>query len=107
MQKPAKSSRCFLTCLNLSALMEQAIHEKAWDQLQQVQQQWQYEVERCLQVMQAELEHDDVVEKLMRLLEDVQQKTQLLEAAMQALSKEHQHQLAGLQKTRAYLRAES
>ncbi|SIN96511.1 hypothetical protein SAMN05443662_1142 [Sulfurivirga caldicuralii] len=100
-------SNCYLTCLNLSALMEQAIQKRAWDQLQYLQARWQHEVASCIQTMEAEMERDDVLEKLMRLLEDVQQKTQLLEAAMQALSREHQQQLAGLQKTRTYLRAES
>jgi len=98
---------CFLTCLNLSAMMEQAIHQKAWDRLESLQQQWQREVVSCMKQMEAEMEKDDVLVKLMRLLEDVQEKTQLLEAAMKALSKEHQQQLAGLQKTRTYLHAES
>ncbi|RME59208.1 hypothetical protein D6779_04860 [Candidatus Parcubacteria bacterium] len=98
---------CYLSCLNLSALMAQAIEEKAWDKVQILQQRWQAAVQRCLQKMEAEMEKDDVVENLKRLLEDVQQKIALLEAAMEALTQEHQRQLAGLQKTRTYLHAES
>jgi len=98
---------CYLTCLNLSALMEQAIHDKAWDRLETLQQQWQREVSACIKQMEAEMDREDVLENLVRLLEDVQQKTQLLEAAMQALSRAHQQQLARLQKTRTYLHAES
>jgi len=100
------SERHYLACLNLSALMEQAVRDGDWARLEMLQQRWRAELSACVEAMQGEMERDETMEKLAHLLDDVQQKIQLIERAMQNLSRDYRNQANGLRKTQAYLQAD-
>lgn len=98
-------TECYLNCLNLSELMARAIELKQWERLSQLQLQWQQAVELCVQKMIQELDKRDAAEKVQVLMRDIQEKTQLLQLAVDHLQQHQQQDLARLKQAQTYLRA--
>jgi hypothetical protein len=85
--------------------MARAIELKQWERLSQLQLQWQQAVELCVQKMIQELDKRDAAEKVQVLMRDIQEKTQLLQLAVDHLQQHQQQDLARLKQAQTYLRA--
>ena len=94
---------CFYQVLGLSNRLIEAVETDNWTLVSTLQQQWMREVRQCVDHLMEVAPAGEVEEKLQRLLEDVAEKTAILERAIETLRARQQQDLRQLQQASAYL----